>query len=61
MEASISIEVWMENAPSLFDDDASYINQETRSTQAEYHDDAPPNGDYDSFEVDGATVWFSVS
>ncbi len=60
MEATIELHIWMMNAPELFEVDSNYINQETRAANATYQPNSQPESTTDSFEVDGATVWFHV-
>jgi len=60
MEATIDLHIWMLNAPELFEVDSDYINHETRALHATYHPNSQPDSTADSFEVDGATVWFHV-
>ncbi|MEC8258480.1 MAG: isoleucine--tRNA ligase, partial [Candidatus Thermoplasmatota archaeon] len=62
IEATIELEVWMENAPELFESDQEWIISETRASKATFH----PNGDSstpncDNFEVDGSKISFTVS
>ena len=61
IEATIDLEIWVKNAPKMFEDDQQWIVSETRASAAVFHSDsenAPQ--ETDSFEVDGTTVWFSV-
>jgi isoleucyl-tRNA synthetase len=62
IEATIDLEIWMQEAPELFDEDQQWIVTETRCSAAVFHptSEAPPE-DADQFEVDGTTVWFAVS
>ena len=55
IEATIELEVWMENAPELFESDQEWIISETRASKATFHptgDSSIPN--CDNFEVDGS-------
>ena len=62
IEATIELEVWMENAPALFESDQEWIISETRASKATFHptgDSSTPN--CDNFEVDGSKISFTVS
>ena len=62
IEATIDLEIWMKDAPELFDEDQQWIVNETRCAAAAFHPtDLPAPTEADSFEVDGITVWFAVS
>ncbi|MCH1528349.1 MAG: isoleucine--tRNA ligase [Candidatus Poseidoniaceae archaeon] len=62
IEATIDLEIWMKDAPELFDEDQQWIVNETRCAAAAFHPtDLQAPVDADSFEVDGITVWFAVS
>ena len=62
IEATITLEVWLENAPELFQADQDWIIVETRASKAEFHADGNPDGaDTERFEVDGAKICFVVS
>ena len=58
IEDTISLNVWMKDAPELFDSDKSWITNETRASSANFNSG---EGEGDSFEVDGATIWYNVS
>ena len=58
IEDSITLSVWMQNAPELFDSDKEWIISETRAND---HKFTIGSGEGDSFEVDGATIWYTVS
>ncbi|RJU86145.1 MAG: hypothetical protein DWC02_05180, partial [Candidatus Poseidoniales archaeon] len=58
IEDTISLNVWMKDAPELFDSDRSWITNETRASSANFN---LGEGEGDSFEVDGATIWYTVS
>ena len=58
IEDNISLEVWIMNAPELFSSDQDWIISETRASNAAFH---IGEGNGESFEVDGATVWYSVT
>ena len=57
IEDTITLSVWMKDAPELFEEDRAWIINETRANKAEFSND---EGKGDSFEVDGATIWYSV-
>ena len=57
IEDNISLEVWIINAPELFNSDKDWITSETRASNAAFH---IGEGSGESFEVDGATIWYSV-
>ena len=62
IEATIELQVWMENAPELFQADQDWIISETRASSAIFHTDG--NSTYataESFEVDGTKIYFIVS
>ena len=62
IEATIDLEIWMQDAPELFDEDQQWIVTETRCSAAVFHPTSEaPHEDADQFEVDGTTVWFAVS
>ena len=62
IEATIDLEIWMKDAPELFDEDQQWIVNETRCAAAAFHPtELQAPADADSFEVDGITVWFAVS
>ena len=62
IEATITLEVWLENAPELFQADQDWIIVETRASKALFHADGNPDGsDAERFEVDGAKICFVVS
>jgi hypothetical protein len=58
IEDTISLEVWMKDAPELFEEDTNWITTETRASNSVFN---VGEGDGDSFEVDGATIWYNVS
>ena len=47
----------MTGAPELFETDRAWIVNETRANNAEF---STTEGTGDSFEVDGATIWYDV-
>ena len=62
IEATVELEIWMENSPELFQTDQDWIVTETRARSAIFH----PNGDSptsatETFEVDGSKIYFIVS
>ena len=61
IEANIDLEIWMSNAPELFDEDKQWIVNETRTAGVIFHsEDDELSDDCDTFEVDGTTVSFTV-
>ena len=65
IEDTINLTVCVANAPELFDEDKSWIVNETRANSASFMSGneglkSSESGVSDSFEVDGATVWYSV-
>tara|TARA_Y100000768_G_scaffold326938_1_gene264442 strand:- start:60 stop:884 length:825 start_codon:yes stop_codon:yes gene_type:complete len=58
IEDTITLEVWMKDAPELFEEDRAWIINETRASSAQFN---TGEGSGDSFEVDGATIWYDVS
>ena len=58
IEDTISLQVWMKDAPELFQEDSAWIISETRASSADFN---IGEGEGDSFEVDGATIWYTVS
>ena len=58
IEDTISLQVWMKDAPELFEEDSAWIISETRASSADFN---IGEGEGDSFEVDGATIWYKVS
>jgi len=62
IEATINLEVWMENAPELFQTDQEWIISETRASTASFHPNTEPSlSETEQFEVDGAKISFIVS
>jgi isoleucyl-tRNA synthetase len=62
IEANIDLEIWMTNAPELFESDQQWIVNETRASGVIFHskgDDISATAD--SFEVDGTSVSFTVN
>jgi isoleucyl-tRNA synthetase len=59
IEAMIDVEVWMKDAPELFEEDQSWIAKETRSSGISFSSDQPP-ADAESFDVDGAQIAYRV-
>ena len=57
IEDTISLEVWMKDAPELFEEDKSWIITETRASNSVFN---IGRGDGESFEVDGSTIWYKV-
>jgi len=58
IEDTISLKVWMQNAPELFEQDKTWIISETRANDANFE---IGEGTGEMFEVDGSTIWYSVS
>ena len=58
IEDTISLEVWMKDAPELFAPDRDWIANETRANSVQFH---LSDGSGESFEVDGATIWYTVT
>ena len=62
IEATIELQVWMENAPELFQADQDWIISETRASSAIFHTDGnSTSATAESFEVDGTKIYFIVS
>ncbi|MBT4925300.1 MAG: hypothetical protein HON16_06075 [Euryarchaeota archaeon] len=62
IEANIDLEIWMTNAPELFEDDRQWIVNETRASGVIFHPkDDEISASADSFEVDGTKVSFTVN
>ena len=62
IEATIKLQVWMENAPELFQADQDWIISETRASSAIFHTDGnSTSATAESFEVDGTKIYFIVS
>ena len=62
LEATIQLEVWMENAPTMMAEDEAWVASETRTSSCMFHPEgtAPP-ANTERFEVDGTIVHFTVS
>ena len=58
IEDTISLQVWMQNAPELFEQDKNWIISETRASDSNF---TIGEGTGEMFEVDGSTIWYSVS
>ncbi|MEE3039071.1 MAG: class I tRNA ligase family protein, partial [Candidatus Thermoplasmatota archaeon] len=62
IEATIGLEVWIENAPELFESDRDWIISETRASKTNFHSGGDSiNAEAEQFEVDGAKISFIVS
>ena len=62
IEATIGLEVWLENAPELFESDRDWIISETRASKTNFHSGGDSiNAEAEQFEVDGAKISFIVS
>ena len=59
IEAMIDVEVWMKDAPELFEEDRVWIAKETRASGIAFSQEASPS-DAESFDVDGATIAYRV-
>ena len=59
IEAMIDVEVWMNDAPELFEGDQTWIAKETRASAIAFNTGQPPN-DAESFDVDGAQIAYRV-
>jgi len=59
IEAMIDVEVWMTDAPELFEEDCTWIAKETRASGIAFSQEAPPS-EAESFDVDGATIAYRV-
>ena len=59
IEDMIDVEVWMANAPDLFEDDQTWIAKETRASGIVFNVEQPPS-DAESFDVDGAQIAYRV-
>jgi isoleucyl-tRNA synthetase len=57
IEATISLRIWTADAPEIFSADEQWIINETRASSSQFQ---TGEGKGDSFEVDGAKVWFQV-
>ena len=61
IEANIELEIWSHNAPDLYQSDKDWIISETRASAAVFHPaEESASGETESFEVDGAKIFFSV-
>lgn len=60
MEATVSLEIWLKEAPEIGEADRSWIAHETRATAIEFHLDADGPEHAERFEVDGTRVAFTV-
>ena len=61
IEATIDLEVWLENAPEMQNEDEIWVATETRAAGCVFHPEGatPPTG-AEHFEVDGTSVHFTV-
>ena len=59
IEAMIDVEVWMADAPELFEEDQAWVAKETRASGIAFSEDQPP-ANVESFDVDGAQVSYRV-
>lgn len=61
IEATIDLEVWMENGPDMLPADETWVANETRSAGCIFHgSDSQPPKEAERFEVDGTIVHFTV-
>jgi isoleucyl-tRNA synthetase len=60
LEDTVSLNVWLNNAPEVLDADRAYVAAETRAVSAVFHVGEAGPTDAERFEVDGATVAFTV-
>jgi isoleucyl-tRNA synthetase len=60
IEATIDLQVWLQNAPEMFESDQTWIATETRSAAAIFHSKGQAPANADSFTVDGISVQFTV-
>lgn len=61
LEATIDLEVWMENAPEMLPDDEAWVATETRAAGCVFHESSSqPPKEAERFEVDGTVVHFTV-
>ena len=61
IEATIDLEVWMENGPEMLADDEAWVASETRAAGCIFHESGnQPPKDAERFEVDGTVVHFTV-
>jgi len=62
LEATIDLEVWMVNGPTMEEADEAWVAAETRCAGCVFHPEGstPPEG-AETFEVDGTTVHFTVA
>ncbi|MEC7272116.1 MAG: isoleucine--tRNA ligase, partial [Candidatus Thermoplasmatota archaeon] len=59
IEAMIDVEVWMADAPELFEEDQAWVAKETRASGIAFSEDQAP-ADVESFDVDGARLSYRV-
>ena len=61
IEANIELEIWSIDAPELYQSDKDWIISETRASAAVFHPaQESASGKTESFEVDGAKIFFTV-
>jgi hypothetical protein len=60
IEATIDLQVWLQNAPEMFESDQTWVATETRSAAAVFHSEGQAPANADSFTVDGISVQFTV-
>ncbi len=59
IEAMIDVEVWMKDAPELFEDDQTWIAKETRASGIAFSEEQAP-AEAESFDVDEAQIAYRV-
>ncbi|MGB1659040.1 MAG: DUF5915 domain-containing protein, partial [Candidatus Poseidoniaceae archaeon] len=59
IEAMIDVEVWLHDAPELFEEDQTWIAKETRASGIVFSLESAPS-DTESFDVDGAQIAYRV-
>jgi len=59
IEAMIDVEVWLHDAPELFEQDQAWIAKETRASGIVFSLESAP-ADTESFDVDGAQIAYRV-
>lgn len=61
IEATIDLEIWLEQAPEMMAADQTWVATETRAAACAFHPDGSTPGEgAERFEVDGTTVHFTV-
>lgn len=61
IEATIDLEIWLEQAPEMMAADQAWVATETRAAACAFHPDGTtPSEGAERFEVDGTIVHFTV-